>query len=43
MKNICPNCLQVTISLDDETRIKCPVCEVVFEADKGSADDEAEE
>lgn len=34
MKNICPNCSQVTISLGDEAKIRCPVCEVVFEVDR---------
>lgn len=32
-KNICPNCLQVTISFGDEREIKCPICEAVFPAE----------
>lgn len=28
--NVCPQCKQVTLSLDDDAEIKCPICETKY-------------
>lgn len=39
MKNVCPNCLQVTISLGEEEEIKCPVCGSIFDPKEDEKED----
>ncbi len=36
--NVCPKCRQVTLSFEDDSKIKCPICETEYKTKDDSSE-----